>query len=99
MITSVFVETNAVFMLTHLLLVNYIVIKNKASFEEAWRRWDFFLLLCFSGSLATAAHFCCRLIMMEINEKAYLDFEYCSLNLVIMSLLLGLKQAAAHQQH
>lgn len=90
-LTSVFVETNPVFMLMHLFLINYIVIKNKSSFEEAWRRQDLFFLLCISGLLSSLTHFGCRLALMKLSQKTYVDFTYCSLNLIIMALLLGLK--------
>lgn len=99
LLTSVFVETNPVFLATHLLLINYIVIKNKASLESAWRTKDLVVLLCVAGVLSTLSHFACRLALMKLNLQGYLEFQYCSLNLIIMALLLGLKQASAHQQH
>lgn len=99
LLTSVFVETNPVFLATHMLLINYIVIKNKSSLESAWKTKDLFVLLCVAGVLSTVSHFICRLVLMKINLEGYLEFQYSSLNLIIMALLLGLKQASAHQQN
>ena len=51
--TSIFVETNIAFLVIHLLLVNYIMLKNRTSLEQIWRRKDFFVMVVVSGFMAT----------------------------------------------
>lgn len=97
--TSSFVETNFFYLLLHLTLINYIVIKNKAALEHIWRRRDFFYMVLVAGFLATTTHFAWRLALFALfkNEEAYREFEYGSINLITMALVLGLRQVASHQ--
>lgn len=97
--TSTFVETNLFYLLIHLALINYIVIKNKSALEHIWRRSDFFYMVCVAGFLSTTTHFVWRLSMFAVfkNGQAYRDFEYGSINLITMALVLGLRQASSHQ--
>lgn len=91
--TSVFVETNVFFMLVHLFIINYIVIKNKAALEQSWRRRDLFMMIVISGFFATCTHFAMRVLIFFAlkNESTYRDFSYSSMNFIIMAFLLGLR--------
>jgi hypothetical protein len=90
--TTVFIETNFLFLIIHFMLINYIVIKNKTALEHIWRRKDFFFMICISGFMATCTHFAWRLALYGIfkNEKSYSEFEYCSINFIVLALILGL---------
>jgi hypothetical protein len=97
--TSVFVETNFLFLVMHIMLINYVIIKNKTSLEQIWKIRDLFTMLCVSGFMATCTHFVWRLCIYAIlkNEQTYSEFEYCSINFIVMALMLGLRQASSQQ--
>lgn len=92
MVTCSFVETNIAFMVMYLLLINYIVSKNRTCFETAWQRKDFMRMLLVTSFLSSMTQLVIRLVLYSItkNAESYNSFEYSSLNLIVMSLLLGL---------
>ena len=96
LITSNFTETSLLNLLLHFLLINYMILKNKNTFEFAWRRLDFFMLLVIAGAFASTTHITCRLLIYMVfkGESTYNDFQYSSTNLIIIALLLGLRQQA-----
>ena len=96
LMTSVFVESNIIFFAIHFATINYVVIKNRKSLEAAWQHRDFLRMLCVSALLSTTTHFMFRLTIYKVtgNEKNYNEFEYCSINFIVIALLLGLRQQA-----
>lgn len=91
LVTSIFVETNLVYLIAHLFLMNYIVYKNRSSFESSWSAQDFFVMLCVSSLFATSTHFLIRLALFTFSADSYTSFSYSSTNFVILALLLGLR--------
>jgi len=96
LITSVFVESNIIFLVIHFATINYVVVKNRKSLESAWQHRDFMKMLCISAMLSTSTHFMFRLTIYKAtgNVKNYNGFEYCSINFIVIALLLGLRQQA-----
>lgn len=93
LVTSCFVETNIVFLVINLILINYIVQTNRRSFESQWKKSDYIKMLCVSGFLANSNVLLFELIVYGVskNVDSYNAYSRCSLNLVILSLLLGLR--------
>ena len=94
MVTCAFVETNIAFLAIYLLLINYIVSKNRECLESAWQTKNFMRMLVITSFLSSMTQFVLRLCIYSItkNAESYNSFEYSSLNLIVMSLLLGLHQ-------
>lgn len=67
--TSVLVESSFVFLALHLLLINYIVMKNRGSLERVWSPKYFLLMLLVSSFLATCTHFAFRLFILEVFKN------------------------------
>ena len=99
LVTSVFVESNIILLVIHFITINYVVIKNRKSLESAWQHRDFIKMLCISAFLSTMTHFVFRLSIYKMtgNAKNYNSFEYCSINFIVIALLLGLRQQANKQ--
>ena len=91
LVTSIFVESSFAFLALHLFIINYIVIQNRESLEKQWTRRNFFTMLCVSGFLSSLTHFLGRMVLYKVFKSSYEDFAYCSLNFIVMALILGLR--------
>lgn len=91
-VTSVFVETSLLFLVIHFATINYVVVMNRSTFENAWTKKEFIKMLCICAALSTTTHFTFRVIIYSCtkNLKNYDAFEYSSINFIVMALLLGL---------
>lgn len=71
--TSIFIEENILYLLGQLAAINYIVYKNRSSFENAWRTRDFYVLLAVSAFFSLATQLLIRLSLVGIfkNVEAY----------------------------
>jgi hypothetical protein len=95
-VTSVFVETNLLFLVIHLATINYVVVMNRQTFETAWTKKEFLKMLCICAILSTFTHFVLRVLIFSCtrNLKSYSAFGYSSINFIVIALLLGLCQQA-----
>ena len=83
-------------MIFQVALINYIVCKNRKSFEAAWRTRDLYLLLAVSSFFSHMTMLLIRLSIVGVfkNFETYKACRYSGLNFIVMALLLGLRQQA-----
>ena len=81
-------------MIGQLIIINYIVYKNRVSFENAWRTRDFYVLLFVSSFLSLMTQTLIRLSILGVfkNVETYKSCRYSGLNFIVMALILGLRQ-------
>lgn len=64
-VTSVFVETSLVFLVIHLATINYVVLRNRQTFESAWTKKEFLKMLCICATLSTFTYYIFRLVIFS----------------------------------
>jgi len=91
--TSLFVEESLLILATGLMVINYVVYKNRQSFETVWQTRDFYVMLGVAALLSSMTMLMLRLVMLGLfrNVVAYKAYRYSGLNFIVMALLLGLR--------
>ena len=94
--TSILVEESILFLLSYFVLINYIVYKNRMSFESAWETRDFYKMLLIASTCSLASQLAIRLSLLGVfkNMESYKACRYSGLNFIVVALLLGLRQQA-----
>ena len=94
--TSILIEESFIYLVFQLALINYIVCKNRKSFENAWHTRDFYILLAVTSFFSLRTQLLIRLSLVGIfkNVESYQTYRYAGLNFIVMALLLGLRQQA-----
>lgn len=100
MITCVFFEASWFFLALHLLMLNYLV----NQLEHVWSRTSFATLVVFSAFSTSIFRLAYRLIYSHAFEngeettKSVMAQSYCSINHLIIIILMGCRQSYPERQ-
>lgn len=92
--TCIFIEESLIFLFGQLAVINFIVYKNRRSFEGAWQTRDLYIMLAVASFCSLTTQLLIRLSIVGVfkNVESYKACRYSGLNFIVMALLLGLRQ-------
>jgi hypothetical protein len=69
-------------------------VKNKQALEQAWAPKDFSRMIFIAGALSSFSQLVFRVLIFTINnnEEVYSEYEFSSVSIIVMALMLGLQQ-------
>ena len=96
--TSNFIQPNPIYLVFYLLAINYIVQKNQRTLEQIWHTSDFLKLIIIAGIFSNMNLLILKVLGYEVwkNQDSYNNYSHCSLNLIVITLLITLRQQTIH---